>query len=146
MEEINQILNRGFSGEAQAYLLYFFFAHKAEEEINLTSSAEVVALLKEAAALFRDISEQEKFHALSYLNALDGIGDTIQNLQEAIEAEKKDFLTYSDAAVTVRSMGLEQIAQKFERIASVEKRHSAQYQLILQRLQEIWVDERLRKY
>ena len=34
MEEIKQILYRGFIGEAQAHLLYFFFAHKAEEEIN----------------------------------------------------------------------------------------------------------------
>jgi rubrerythrin len=146
MEELKQILYRGFTGEAQAYLRYFIFAHKAEEEINLSSSAEVVALLKEAAALFREISEQEKFHALSFLNAMDGVGDTIQNLQDAIDGEKKDFLTYSEAVVTARSLGLEEIAQNYERIASVENRHAAQYQVILKRLQEIWLDERLGKF
>ena len=146
MEEIKQILYRGFIGEAQAHLLYFFFAHKVEEEINLTPSVEVVALLKEAATLFRDISEEEKFHAFSYLKALDSIGDTVQNLRDAIEGEKKDLLTYSDAVVTARAMGQEEIAQNFERIASVEKRHASQYQSILQRLQEIMVDKRLEKY
>ena len=146
MEKIKEILHRGFIGEAEAHLLYFLFAHKAEEEINLTSSAEVVTLLKEAATLFKDFSEQEKFHGYSYLNALYGIGDTVQNLQEAIESENKDFLTYSEAAATAQAMGEEKIAQNFERIASVEKRHAAQYQLILQRLQETMVDERLGKY
>ena len=33
MEEIKQILYRGFIGEAQAHLLYFFFAHKVEDEL-----------------------------------------------------------------------------------------------------------------
>jgi rubrerythrin len=145
MEELKQILQRGFVGEARAHLLYYFFAHKAEEEINLTSSSEIIALLKEAAALFRDISEQEKYHAFSYLTTLDGVGDTSQNLQDAIEGENKDFLTYSEAASTARSVGEEEVAQKFERIASVEKRHAALYQAILQRFQEILLDERLGK-
>jgi len=146
MEEIQQLLSRSFIGEAQAHLLYFFFAHKAEEEINLASSAEVVALLKEAATLFREFSEQEKFHAYTYLNLSGGIGDTVQNLQDAIESENKDFLSYTDIAATARAMGQEQIARSFERIASVEKRHAAQYQSVLQRLQGIMVDERLEKY
>jgi rubrerythrin len=145
MDEIKQILQRGFIGEARAHLLYFFFAHKAEEEINLTSSTEVIALLKEAAALFKDISEEEKYHAFSYLTTLDSVGDTSQNLQDAIEGENKDILTYSEAAATARAVGQEQIAQKFERIASVEKRHAALYQGILQRLQGILLDERLGK-
>jgi rubrerythrin len=142
MEEIKQILQRGFTREAQAHLLYFFFADKAEEEMSLSSSAEVVALLKEGATVFREISEQERYHARSYLNTMGGIGNTVQNLQNAIEGENNDILSYTEAAVAARSMGLEEIAQKFERIASVEKRHAALYQSILQRLEEIWVNER----
>lgn len=146
MDEIKETLQRGFSREAQAYLLYFYFAHKAEEEISLDKSAVTVSLLKEAASLFRDLAEQERYHALSYLKALDGVGDTVQNLQGAIENEKLDSATYSEAAAKARAMGQEHIADNFERIASVEKRHAAQCQEILQRLQGILLNERLGKY
>lgn len=143
MEEIKKLLESGFDGEAQANRRYLFFAHRAEEEINFTGAPQVTAVLKEAAKVMREIAEQENMHAYAYLKASEGIGDTVENLQVALEAEEKDTKFYLLAASAARIDGQEGIAQTFERIAAVEKHHAEILRDIIQRLNDAYLTDRL---
>ncbi len=69
-----------FAGESQANQKYRAFAKKAEKEgfVNI-------------ARLFRTTAEAERIHAEGHLKALDKIGSTVDNLQEAINGETHEF-------------------------------------------------------
>ncbi len=69
-----------FAGESQANQKYRAFAKKAEKEgfVNI-------------ARLFRTTAEAERIHAEGHLKALDKIGSTADNLQEAIHGETHEF-------------------------------------------------------
>jgi rubrerythrin len=69
-----------FAGESQANQKYRAFARKAEKEgfVNI-------------ARLFRTTAEAERIHAEGHLKALDKIGSTADNLQEAINGETHEF-------------------------------------------------------
>jgi rubrerythrin len=106
------------------------------------SSVEIATFLKEAATLFGRAAEDEVGHAKTYLQALEGIGDVVQNLTEAIEGEKIDVFRYTTAAAMARADEKEEIALVFERISSVEQRHLAAFQELLQRLNKTWFAQR----
>ncbi|MEM3452285.1 MAG: rubrerythrin family protein, partial [Candidatus Hadarchaeum sp.] len=69
-------LKEAFAGESQAHMKYAIFAEKAEEDG-----------LKNVARLFRAISFAELVHAKNHLKALGQIGDSVDNLQTAIDGE-----------------------------------------------------------
>jgi rubrerythrin len=73
-------LKAAFAGESQANRKYLFWAEKAEKD-GFT----------QVARLFRAIAEAETVHARNHLQALNGIGDTTKNLQEAISGEFYEF-------------------------------------------------------
>lgn len=73
-------LKDAFAGESQANQKYRAFAKKAEQDG-----------FKNIARLFLATAEAEKIHAEGHLKALDGIGDTAANLQEAINGETYEF-------------------------------------------------------
>lgn len=69
-----------FAGESQANQKYRAFAKKAERE----GFANI-------AKLFRTTAEAERIHAEGHLKALEKIGSTADNLQEAIDGETHEF-------------------------------------------------------
>ncbi len=69
-------LEAAFAGESQAHMKYMLFAEKAEKEGY-----------PGVAKLFRAIAYAELVHANNHLKALKGIGDTVSNLQKAIDGE-----------------------------------------------------------
>lgn len=69
-------LEAAFAGESQARMKYAIFANKAEREGY-----------PEVARLFRAISFAERVHATNHLRELGGIGDTVANLEAAIDGE-----------------------------------------------------------
>jgi rubrerythrin len=73
-------LKTAFAGESQANQKYRAFAKKAEQEgfINI-------------AKLFNTTAEAERIHAEGHLKALEGIGNTLENLQAAISGETYEF-------------------------------------------------------
>ena len=69
-------LHDAFAGESQAHMKYLAFAQKAEEEGK-----------PNIARLFRAISFAEQVHAVNHLKTLGEVGDTVENLQSAINGE-----------------------------------------------------------
>lgn len=76
MPDTKENLQEAFAGESQAFQKYSAFAAKAEKD----GFANI-------AKLFRTTAEAERIHAGGHLAALDGIGDTIANLEAAISGE-----------------------------------------------------------
>jgi rubrerythrin len=136
MQGTKQTLQDGFSFEGQAYQRYILFARQARGEVVGASSDQLAALLMETAALFGRTAEDEAGHADAYLRALNGIGDVMQNLSEAIEREKIDVFRYTTAAGVARAEGKEEIAIVFEQISADEQRHLAAFQELIQRLKK----------
>ncbi|RMH03395.1 MAG: rubrerythrin family protein [Planctomycetota bacterium] len=73
-------LAEAFAGESQAYQKYLAFADQAEKE-GFTN----------IARLFRTTAEAERIHAGGHLQAMEGVGDTLANLQAAIEGETYEY-------------------------------------------------------
>lgn len=80
MPSTTENLMDAFAGESQANQKYRAFAKKAEKEGFLN-----------IARLFRATAEAERIHAEGHLKALDKIGSTVENLQEAINGETHEF-------------------------------------------------------
>ena len=124
-EEVRKLLEQGFLAEAQASNMYYFFARKADEEVSVAPSQEVANLLKEAAELFRQTADEEVVHAFIHLTALEGIGDTLQNLQRASSMETFEYETiFPSSAAALQMDGNERIAAQMEAISLAEKRHT----------------------
>jgi len=75
-------LKEAFAGESQAFQKYVNFARKAEQEG-----------FHSIAKLFRTVAEAEKIHAEGHLRAMEGVGTTAQNLQEAVDGETYEYTT-----------------------------------------------------
>ncbi len=71
-----QNLHNAFAGESQAHMKYMIFADKARKEGK-----------PNIARLFTAIAYAEQVHATAHLKALEEIGDTVRNLDTAIEGE-----------------------------------------------------------
>ncbi len=69
-------LRAAFAGESQAHMRYLIFADKAEEQG-----------FPGIARLFRAIAYAEQVHATNHFNALSLLGDSVDNLKEAIKGE-----------------------------------------------------------
>jgi rubrerythrin len=138
-EAVKKELAGGFAGESQANRKYLFFAKKAEEEINFAPSAEVADLLKEVAELFRETAEEETAHAFAHLVAMEGIGETLDNLKTAFDGETYEYTTmYPASSKAAKAAGRADIARQFESTAAAEKRHAARYERMIQRLEEAY--------
>ena len=73
-------LKEAFAGESQAFQKYTSFAESAEKEG-----------LPNIARLFRTTAQAERIHAAGHFKALDGVGDTLKNLEAAIGGETFEF-------------------------------------------------------
>ena len=90
---------------------------------------------------FRDTAENELHHSKVFFKFLEGgkvsvpmnpdagvIGTTLENLNIASAEEKAEgFEFYTAAAATAREEGFPVIAERFEAIATVERRHKARF-------------------
>jgi len=135
MDAVTQALTTGFAGEAQSYLRYILFSEKAEVDMALASTAELTALLGEAADTFRRLAEQERRHAIIYLEALAGLRDTSDNVAVAIDGEIGDIAAYAGAAAAARMDKQEKVAAVFGSVAAVEQRHEEELRVLSGRLQ-----------
>jgi len=80
MSKTNENLKEAFAGESQAFQKYTSFAEAAEKEG-----------LPNIARLFRTTAQAERIHAAGHFRALDGVGDTAANLEEAIAGETYEY-------------------------------------------------------
>ena len=128
-------LQAAFAGESQARNKYTYYASAAKKEGY-----------EQIAAIFLETAENEKEHAKLWLKELNGIGTTAENLAAAAGGENYEWTTmYAEFAKTARKEGFPDIADRMERIASIEKTHEERYRKLLANLNEGKVFNRAEK-
>jgi rubrerythrin len=121
MSETKDNLLEAFAGESQANRKYLAFAQKADRE-GLTK----------IAMLFRAAAEAETVHAHAHLRAIDGVGDTENNLKEAIAGETHEFESMYPKMIETAISEEKKAAERSFRFANeVEKIHAKLYQKAL---------------
>jgi rubrerythrin len=110
-------LMAAFAGESQANRKYLAFAKKAEAE-GFT----------QIARLFRAVAAAETVHALAHFRVAGLVGDTVTNLQAALEGEHHEFTSmYPEFIATAAAEGKKGAQTSFERANAVEEIHHGLY-------------------
>lgn len=122
MSRTQKNLEAAFAGESQARNKYDYFAKVARKE-----GYHYIAKIFEETAL------NEQQHAKDEFKLLNGIGDTIANLKEAIEGENYETIKmYPTFAKEAEEEGNMEAARLFRQIAKVEKEHRDRYKKLLE--------------
>jgi rubrerythrin len=116
----------GFSGESQARNKYSYFASAAAKEGY-----------EQISAIFQETADNEKEHAKMWFKYLSGIGNTVENLKAAAGGEHYEWTEmYKQFAEDARAEGFAEIADAFEMVAGVEKRHEERYNALIKNIEE----------
>ena len=119
-------LMEAFSGESEARNKYTFYASAAKK-----------AGYEQMAALFQETADQEKEHAKIWFKEFHGIGTPEENLLDAAAGEHEEWTNmYKRMAAEAKEEGFDELAAKFELIASVEAAHEARYNKLLESQKE----------
>jgi len=114
-------LKEAFAGESQANRKYLAFAKKAEQEGYLN-----------IAKLFRTAAEAETIHALGHLNAMNGVGSTVDNLRAAISGETYEFNEMYPPMLEMAETDNHKAKRMFGYAAKAEAIHAELYRLALE--------------
>ena len=121
-------LQEAFAGESQARNKYTYFASKAKKDGYV-----------QIAAIFEETAAQEKEHAKMWFKLLEGgaIRSTPENLKAAAEGENYEWTDmYKEMARVAREEGFDDIAEKMEGVALVEKAHEERYRKVLKNIED----------
>ena len=115
-----------FAGESQARNKYTYFASVARKEGY-----------NQIAAIFEETAGNEKEHAKLWFKHLNGIGDTVANLEAAAAGEHEEWTSmYADFAKEAHEEGYDDIAREFERVGAIEKHHEARYRKLVENIRK----------
>ena len=106
-------LQEAFAGESQARNKYSYWASKAKKDGYV-----------QIAAIFEETANNEKEHAKMWFKLLEGgaIKSTPENLAAAANGENFEWTDmYARMAKEAREEGFDEIAEKFEGVAKIEK-------------------------
>ncbi len=118
-------LEEAFAGESQARGKYTYFANVARREGY-----------DQIAAIFETTARNEQEHARMWFEALGGIGDTAKNLLEAAKGENYEWTDmYDRMAKEADDEGFPEMADKFRKVAAIEKAHEERYRKLLDNVQ-----------
>ena len=121
-------LMEAFAGESMARNKYTYFASKAKKD----GYVQISKIFEETAA-----NEQE--HAKIWFKYLhDGaVPGTEENLKAAAEGENFEWTDmYARMAKEAREEGFNEIAEKFEMVAAIERDHEERYRKLLNNIKE----------
>ncbi len=119
-------LEAAFAGESQANRRYLAFAAKAEADG-----------FPRIAKLFRAAAAAETGHAHAHLRALDGVGETKDNLQAAIDGEAHEFKEmYPQFIREAEAEGQQKALFSFRNAMAVEETHYNLYSQALETLRQ----------
>jgi len=121
MPTTNENLKEAFAGESQAFQKYSAFAKAAEKE-GMTN----------IARLFRTTAQAERIHAEGHLGALDGIGETVANLQAAIDGETYEYTEMYPPMLEQAKEDGHKAKRMFAFAVKTEEVHAKLYQLALE--------------
>lgn len=106
-----------FAGECENRVIYEFFSTVAKKEGY-----------EQIGAIFEETSLNEKEHAEIWYYYLEEIHDTLKDLKTAIKLEHFEAVDmYKRFAKTAREEGFHEIADKFEKVAEIERGHEERY-------------------
>ena len=117
-----QNLLTAFAGESMARNKYSYYASKAKKEGFV-----------QIANIFEETAANEKEHAKMWFKLLhDGVPSTAENLLDAANGENYEWTDmYATFAKEAREEGFDEIANKFELVAAVEREHEERYRKLL---------------
>ena len=121
-------LQEAFAGESQARNKYSYWASKAKKDGYV-----------QIAAIFEETANNEKEHAKMWFKLLEGgsIKSTPENLEAAANGENFEWTDmYARMAQEAREEGFDEIAEKFEGVAKIEKEHEARYRKLLDNIKK----------
>jgi len=122
MSKTEENLKAAFAGESQARNKYTYFAKVAQKEGY-----------PYIARIFEETAMNEMRHAKDELALLNGIGDTIANLKEAIGGEDYETTSmYPTFAKEADEEGNRDAANLFRQIAKIEAHHRDRYKKLLE--------------
>lgn len=118
-------LKEAFAGESQARNKYTYFANIAQMEGY-----------DQLSEIFLKTARNEQEHARLWFGELGGIGETPENLLSAAEGENYEWTDmYARFAQDAQDEGFPELAQKFLRVAAIEKAHEERYRALLKNIQ-----------
>lgn len=120
-------LQAAFAGESQAHTKYQYYASKAKKDGY-----------EQIAALFQETSHNEKEHAKLWFKYLHGgdVPGTLDNLNDAAAGENYEWTDmYDGFAKTAEEEGFTEIAERFRRVAAIEKRHEERYRKLIDNIE-----------
>ena len=122
MGKTEENIKAAFAGESQARNKYTFFAEVARQEGY-----------HYIAKIFEETAENEKQHAKDHLSLLEGIGNTVDNLNEAISGEHYETVEmYPTFAKEAEEEGKRDAAILFKQIGKIELHHRERYKKLLE--------------
>ncbi len=125
-------LEAAFAGESLARNKYTYFASKAKKEG-----------FEQIAALFLKTAENEKEHAKMWFKELNGINNTLDNLNDAADGENYEWTNmYEEFAQTAEKEGFSELARKFRGVAAIEKHHEERYRALIKNIETQQVFEK----
>ncbi|CAA6604761.1 Rubrerythrin [Rhodospirillaceae bacterium LM-1] len=106
-------LKEAFAGESQANRKYLAYGEQAARDG-----------LAMVAKLFRAVAAAETLHAHSHLRAMDGVKETVANLQDAIAGEEHEFThMYPPMLAEAKAEGHKRAERSMFQALEVEKIH-----------------------
>ncbi len=122
MSKTQENLMAAFAGESQARNMYTYFAKVARKEGY-----------HYIAKIFEETAINEMRHAKDEFVLAGKLGDTVANLQEAIDGEHYETTTmYPEFAEAAQAEGNKEAAILFRMIARVEAEHRDRYKKLLE--------------
>jgi rubrerythrin len=106
-------LKDAFAGESQANRKYLAYGEQAAKDGH-----------SQVAKLFRAVAAAETIHAHAHLKAMDGVGETVANLEDAMAGEKYEFTEmYPPMVATAEGEGHKKAIRSMTHALEVEKVH-----------------------
>jgi len=125
MSQTTDDLKEAFAGESKAYQKYKAFAKKAAKD-GYTNIAK----------LFETTAEAERTHAEGHLAALDGISDTITNLEAAIAGETYEYTKMYPPMLAEAEAEGHKAKRMFSWAVAAEEVHARLYTLALEAVKQ----------
>lgn len=151
--ETQKNLAAAYVAESCAYSRYTFFAQTAQKEQYF-----------QYANIFNETAANELHHAKIFLKFLSEanavtpaamgvdagvLAPTLQNLKVAAHEEEVEGVEmYTNAAKVAREEGFDEIADRFEAIATIENRHKERFELMAKHIEDgtVWKREKAIKW
>lgn len=125
-------LKEAFAGESQARNKYTYFATVASREGY-----------DQLSEIFLKTARNEQEHARVWYEELGGIGNTAENLLHAAEGENYEWTDmYDRFAKDAEAEGFKDLAERFRKVAAIEKAHEERYRALLKNVETKQVFEK----